>query len=239
MSYLHHYPMLLEVPGMIEDTAVGLTPEKVAQALRDMADRVEKGSPDLQQILGRGPVSCQKEDRWVWRSIDTPKVIRKAAGGWVEVEPELIDPEDTCDGLKAAGLLGNAARTAPRYLEHALWVRPENIGGTPIVLEMRGEPDGQTLRADIRDFLAFADQHVVQAFADADWSGPDQDLLVDWLVEEKDPAIIALMLDAGLDPEVDGFEDHGVSVRVTDRERVEAFVKDVRHDISFSEGPQP
>lgn len=239
MSYLHHYPMLLEVPGMIEDTTVGLSPEKVAAALRAMADRIEKGSPDLAQLLGRGPVSCQKEDRWVWRSIDTPKVICKATGGWVEVEPELIDLEDTCDGMKAASLLIKASRHAPANLETAIWARPESIGDTPIILEMRDEPDGQTFRTDISDFLAFADIEDVRVLADAGWAGPDQGPLMEWLRQENDPAVSALMLRQSLDPELDEFFESGVSVRVSDPDAAARLVEACRPGLLTNDGPQP
>lgn len=239
MSYLHHYPMLLEVPGMIEDTTVGLSRERVAQALRAMADRVEKGSPDLAQLLGRGPVSVRKEDRWVWRSIDTPKVICKASGGWVEVESDLIDLEDSCDSMKAASLLNKSVRNAPKNLETAIWVRPENVGGKPVILEMRDEPDGQTFRTDIRDFLAFAAAEDVRALADAGWAGPDQGQLMEWLREDNDPAVSALMLRQRLDPELDDFFDSGVSVRVADSDAAARFVEECRPGLLGNEGPQP
>ncbi|WP_411839589.1 hypothetical protein [Paracoccus sp. ME4] len=239
MSYLHHYPMLLEVPGMIEDTTVGLSGEKVAAALRAMADRVEKGSPDLAQLLGRGPVACEKEDRWVWRSIDSPKVVMKATGGWVEVEPDLIDLEDSCDSMKAASLLIKASRNAPANLETAIWARPENIGGTPIILEMRDEPDGLTFRTDISDFLAFADAEAVRDLAEADWGGPDQGQLMEWLREDNDPAVSALMLRQSLDPELDGFFESGVSVRVSDPDAAARFVEACRPGLLEGEGPRP
>lgn len=191
MSYKHHYPMLLEIPGMIEEGPIGLTPERLAFALRAMADRVEANSKvEVQQILGRGPVSVEREDRWVLRAADRPRVIKKADGPWVFVDAEDIDLSDSVTGEHAARMLLQSPVSFATG--QSIWARPENIGGLPCLLQLKDRPDREGLNIDARDFLAKGPEDVVRALCDQTMDASLTDALFECLTEDCEPAALAL-----------------------------------------------
>lgn len=161
MSYKLHYAMLLEVKGMIDRGGVGFTAEKAAAALREMADRVEAHPDKLKEIFG-SPLGAEVEDRWVLRSATLSNVIRKAAGGWVEVDAQDIDLEDT---LPSSVIAERNLNPGP----DGLWSRPEDIFGRPVLARLRldnGEFAGQL---DMREWLAVADEEDIAYCIERGW----------------------------------------------------------------------
>jgi len=223
MSYKHFYPMLLEVPGMIETGSVGLTPVKVAEALRAMADRLEATPSILQDIVGREPVHAQQEDLWVLRDISQPCVIRKADGGWVLLRAEDIPLSDMVDSDGAARM----QRKNPAAFEGAVWSRPEDIDGTPILAEIRGGEKFPTMTLDLREFLSTGPRELVQYAAETGWTGEGMWAAFDDLLEFRVPAAVALK-DA---MDLEGLDAKDVEFSVQDPARAMRFAQDCRPGI--------
>ena len=228
MSYKHHYAMLLPVAGMIEDGPVGLSAERVAEALRALATQVEAGEIDLEGMLGRsGPIACEQEDRWVLRAADRPNIIRKAAGGWVEVDSKMIDLEDSIDGAYAAKLL---AMWPSQYYENSIFTRMENIGSPPLVAEFRDDRHSKCFRLDLRDFIATGPEDMITDLARNGWSLTDNLDVLSAFTEVAEPA--ALAISKHINQLADGPSEISCLVlRVPDAEKATAFLRDVRPDV--------
>lgn len=149
MTYKLHFPMLLPVEGMIDENGVDLTHLKAAAALRAMADRLEASPDATEAIFGRTPVAAEREDRWVLRSTTKPNVIRKAAGGWVEVDSRDIDLEDTRNSHQAASM-------SPGAYRNSVWVRPEDIGHLPVLATLRDEGGNFLGQVDLCEWMAWS-----------------------------------------------------------------------------------
>ena len=149
MSYKLHYPMLLPIDGMIDENGVDLTHEKAAAALRAMADRLEANPNSTEQIFGRTPVASEREDRWVLRATTMPNFIRKADGGWVEVDSRNIDMADTRTSEEAAAM-------SPGASENSVWVRPEDISFVPVLATLRSEEGTFLGQVDLREWMAWS-----------------------------------------------------------------------------------
>lgn len=238
MSYLQHYAMLLPVPGMIEENTIGLTHARIAAALRAMADKVEAGKEPIEEILvlGRdGPLSSEREDRWVWRDAERPNFLCKAAGGWVEATSTLIDLADTVTGAEAARLM---ALSTPAQRSNFVWCRPEDIGGIALVAEFRDDRTDVSFGADMREFLAKGDENLVESLARSGWDEIQAFDVIDALAEENDPAAIAMRnhLDQAQDHPDDRFPPLRIAFK--DPQAATAFLKEVRpdlHDAIFSQ----
>lgn len=229
MSYRHHYHMLLPVAGMIEDTTVGLTPEKVAEALRALAAEVDSGRADLQDLLGRrGPAACEREDRWVWRAAEKPNIICKKRGGWVKVEPTMIDLEDTFTGEEAAQLL---ARSDIIGRAKGVFCRPEDIGGVPIIAVFTDPETGNCFLADMREFLATGPDEAVAGLAASGWSvrGPEE--IIETMWESGVPGVIAILNRPGSDQDTAPERFGEITVEFADKEAATAFLREVRPDL--------
>lgn len=239
MSYRHHYALLLPVAGMIEENMIGLSPDKVAAALRALAEDVEAGRERIEQLLGRsGPVSCEREDRWVWRAVDRPNIIRKAAGGWVEVDSTMIDLADTVPGSYAARLM---MLSTPAQRSNAVWCRPEDIGGIALVAEFRDDRSGVSFGADMREFLAKGEEDLIETLARTGWDMTEPGDVLDALAEGNEPAALAIL--DHLDPAPGQPRDGLPALRLVfrDPQAATSFLKEARpdlHEAVFGETPE-
>ncbi|MCW3783023.1 hypothetical protein [Defluviimonas salinarum] len=182
MSYKLHYAMHVPVEGLIDAAGVDLTPERAAAALRALADRIEADPQKARSIFrSERIVNTEVEDRWVLRSATKPKVVGKAQGGWVHADPEDIDPADTASSDYIAK---HDLNPGP----DALWVRPENIGGLPVLARMRGSSGKPVGQLDLRDWMAWVGEDEIEAGIRAGWDFSEA-------VENSTPG------DPGLDPE--------------------------------------
>lgn len=162
MSYKAYYPMLIGVQGLIDAAGADLTAEKAAAALRAMADEIEANPQMLRQTFGSSPLSFEREDRWVLRAADKPNVMRKADGGWVIVDSSDIDLGDSLTSKQVVEL--SYARD-----EHSVWVRPEDIGGLPVLAVLREADGGFLGQVDLREWMAWTDEEEVAAAFQAGW----------------------------------------------------------------------
>ena len=166
MTYKLHYPILLPIAGMIEEGGVGFTAEKATAALRAMADRLEADPSMLHETFGRQPVASEREDRWILRSTTKPNVMRKADRSWVEVDPEDIDLADTLNSEEIANLQFAFYEAD----EHSVWVRPEDIGGLPVLATLLGEQGEFLGQFDLRSWLAWEEEeNIVDAILTEEW----------------------------------------------------------------------
>lgn len=165
MSFKLHYPMLLPIEGMMDEGGVGFTAEKASAALRAMADRLEADPSLLHQTFGRQPVASEREDRWILRSTTKPNVVRKADRSWVEVDPEDIDLADTLNSEEIANLKFAFYEAD----EHSVWVRPEDIGGLPVLASLVGEQGEFLGQFDLRSWLAWEEEENIELSFAAGW----------------------------------------------------------------------
>lgn len=165
MSYTLHYAITLAVPGLIDEGGADLSPARVASALRAMANEIEARPETIGMIRGRGPVFAEAEDRWVLRSATLPKVVFAPDG---RVNDPV--PVRTC-GVEDAITL-TSGEIASRNVDpgpERVWVRPEDVGGVPVLAKMRG-PDGALLgQADLRQWLSEQDNATLTDIADSGW----------------------------------------------------------------------
>lgn len=229
MSHTHYYPILLPVTGMQETGPVGLTREKVAEALSDMARLVLEASPEqLREIIGRDPVSTYPEDSWVLRPIDRPNMIYRADGGAESVRYEDIRPQDKLNSAEIS------ARNI-RPFSDAIWSRPENLGGTPVLMSVSGD-QGEIGRIDIRDWLAWTGDDEIMFLAENGWNmEAAASLAMSEHAEGEDPL--------ATEPLLVSCRDRGVvPVCVVDpeyRQTARAFLAELRPGLLEREEPSP
>lgn len=220
MTYRHHYPMLLQVSGMLEEGTVGLTPKKVADALREMADRIEHEPVNLRDILGSGPVNAEREDRWVLRSVEHKNRIM-GDGGWHESKSIDVMPYEMVQSEAAARLTPMKGTSQDPA---SIWVRPEDIGQDPLIIEFRADEGDVSFYADATEFMAEADGDIVGEFAHSSFKAEDPRYLIDELLERNLPVAIAMAAHA---------EETGATftLEIGDKDAAMRFLKECRPDI--------
>jgi hypothetical protein len=155
MSYKLQYALLVPVPGSMDPDGIAHPEEGFADALRDLADRIESQTLSVKDVF-RSPVSSEREDRWVQRRIEQEGLIRSASGVWIFATPQTLNLSDTWSSEEIL------KRTTAMNRD-AVWMRPENLSQNPVLATIRDthQPDDPICRMDLADWLAWAGEEAV------------------------------------------------------------------------------
>ncbi len=223
MSYEIPYKVTVNVPGLIDADGVDLTTEKAAAALEALAAQLRAEPQTLKSVFGDAGFS-EVEDRWVVRSAYKSNSIRKADGSWVTVKSTDIDPADTMRLAEAANI-GDLG-------EGAIWSKPEDIFGTPVLATLKDDLTMIVEQVDISEWLAKADVEDLEALVEDDWAyGYGADAIYHDLDEHGHPSAVRLSNFLALNTESPMREQVGFSVRVEDPDAAKAFLKEVNPSV--------
>jgi hypothetical protein len=175
LSYKLIFPILVPVENMLEENTIGLTQAKMADALRNMADQVERGDIPLETLVGREPLTVYREDRWVMYSIrghedfrlGDPVWVRAPSGGWSKLKSGNILPKHTMTSEEAL---------EAEIPDEVIFARPEDIGGRPVLAEVRSEDGSVYGKVDMSSWLAWSATQTIESCIRGGWDFP-QDVL--------------------------------------------------------------
>ncbi len=222
MSYEIPYNVTVNVPGLIDEAGVDLTAEKAAVALEALAAELRANPQDVKTVFGKAGYA-EHEDRWVLRSTTVSNSIRKADGGWVTVKSCDVDIADTVSSDRAANMGEVGA--------DAIWTKPEDIYGLPVLATFKDDLDMVNVQADISEWLAKSDLNSLKELVDDQWGfGYGADAIYYALEAQKNPNVVRLANFLELRPQSPNGDTVGFSVEVDDPDQAKAFLKEARPD---------